>query len=127
VLFDDDRTVGELEDLFVAEAESCPIGLGRRDIAGRDLRAAFDEHHLHRLVAQQAAKHRPMPLREGGLVNVELIGVDGPLDDVLAQPYAPVMNTTSRKPDSVSSENITPDEARSERTIFMTPIDNATS
>ena len=29
------------------------------------------------------------------------------------------MNTTSRKPDSVSSVNITPLAARSERTIFM--------
>ena len=36
------------------------------------------------------------------------------------------MNTTSRKPDSVSSENITPEEARSERTIFITPIDSET-
>jgi len=37
-----------------------------------------------------------------------------------------VMNTTSRKPDSVSSENITPLEARSERTIFITPTESAT-
>ena len=36
------------------------------------------------------------------------------------------MNTTSRKPDSVSSENMTPLAARSERTIFMTPMDSAT-
>ena len=35
------------------------------------------------------------------------------------------MNTTSRNPDSVSSENITPEDARSERTIFITPIDSA--
>jgi len=68
-----------------------------------------------------------MPLREGGLVNVELIGSTAPWTTFSPKPYAPVMNTTSRKPDSVSSENITPDEARSERTIFMTPIDNATS
>ena len=36
------------------------------------------------------------------------------------------MKTTSRKPDSVSRENITPEAARSERTIFITPIDSAT-
>ena len=35
------------------------------------------------------------------------------------------MKTTSRNPDSVSSENMTPEEARSERTIFMTPIESA--
>ena len=37
------------------------------------------------------------------------------------------MNTTSRKPLSVSSVNITPEEARSERTIFWMVIDRATS
>ena len=36
------------------------------------------------------------------------------------------MNTTSRKPDSVSSVKITPLEAMSERTIFITPTDSAT-
>ena len=33
------------------------------------------------------------------------------------------MKTASRKPDSVSSEKITPLDARSERTIFITPTD----
>ena len=33
------------------------------------------------------------------------------------------MNTTSRKPVSVSSEKVTPLAARSERTIFITPTD----
>jgi len=33
------------------------------------------------------------------------------------------MNTTSRKPDSVSIEKNTPDADTSERTIFITPID----
>ena len=33
---------------------------------------------------------------------------------------------TSRNPDSVSMENITPDEEISERTIFITPIDRDT-
>ena len=37
------------------------------------------------------------------------------------------MNTTSRKPDSVSSVNITPAEARSLRTICWTAADRATS
>ena len=36
------------------------------------------------------------------------------------------MKTASRKPDSVSSVNITPLEARSDRTIFMTPTESAT-
>ncbi len=36
------------------------------------------------------------------------------------------MNTTSRNPDSVSRVNMTPEEARSDRTIFMMPIDSAT-
>ena len=37
------------------------------------------------------------------------------------------MNTTSRNPDSVSSVNITPEDATSERTIFITPTDRATA
>ncbi len=37
------------------------------------------------------------------------------------------MNTTSRKPDSVSSVNITPLEPRSLRTICWTAADSATS
>jgi hypothetical protein len=37
------------------------------------------------------------------------------------------MNTTSRKPDSVSRVNITPEVALSERTIFCTPTDSSTS
>ena len=36
------------------------------------------------------------------------------------------MNTTSRKPDSVSRVKITPLEAMSERTIFITPTESAT-
>ena len=35
------------------------------------------------------------------------------------------MKTTSRNPDSVSSEKNTPEAARSDRTIFMMPIDSA--
>ena len=37
------------------------------------------------------------------------------------------MNTASRKPDSVSSVNITPALAMSERTMRCTPADRATS
>ena len=37
------------------------------------------------------------------------------------------MNTTSRKPDSVSSVNMTPAAPRSLRTIRCTPADSATS
>ncbi len=34
-----------------------------------------------------------------------------------SRPHAEVINTTWSKPDSVSMENITPEDARSERTI----------
>ena len=37
------------------------------------------------------------------------------------------MNTTSSKPDSVSSVNMTPEAPRSLRTIRWTPADSATS
>jgi len=37
-----------------------------------------------------------------------------------------VRKTTSGKPDSVSRVKITPLAARSERTIFITPIERAT-
>ena len=36
------------------------------------------------------------------------------------------MKTTSWNPDSVSKENITPELAKSDLTIFCTPMDNAT-
>ena len=41
-------------------------------------------------------------------------------------PKAALIITTLRKPVSVSRENITPEPARSERTIFWTPIESAT-
>ena len=44
-----------------------------------------------------------------------------------SRPYEEVINTTSRKPDSVSRVNITPLEAVSLRTIFWIPADNATN
>ena len=60
------------------------------------------------------------------LVDVELVGVDRALHDGLAEPVGAVMNTTSRKPDSVSSVNITPLAPRSLRTMCWTPADSAT-
>ncbi len=61
------------------------------------------------------------------LVHVELVRVDRPLHDRLAQPVELVMNTTPSNPDSVSIVNITPDEPRSLRTIRWMPADSATS
>ena len=50
-----------------------------------------------------------------------------PLTTFSPSPQAASITTTLSKPVSVSIENITPAPARSDRTIFWTPIESATS
>ena len=45
----------------------------------------FHEHHLDRLVSEQAAEHAAVARLEGGLVDIELVGIDRALHDVLAE------------------------------------------
>ncbi len=85
VALDLDRVVGELQDVLVVEAVLLAVRLGGRDVANRVLALALDEDHLDRLVADQAAQHGAVTLLEGGLVDIELVRIDGALDHVLAE------------------------------------------
>ena len=85
VLLDRDRVLGKLEDVLVGQAEPLAVGLGSRDVPGRHPLLALDEDHLDCLVADEAAQHGTVALLEGGLEDVVLVGVDGALDDVLAE------------------------------------------
>jgi hypothetical protein len=67
------------------------------------------------------------PRARVGLCTVISSGLTWPLTTVSPSPHDPVISTTSRNPDSVSSVNITPADARSLRTIFCTPTDSATA
>ena len=86
VRFNRHRVVGQLEDVVIGETESLPVRLRRRNISRSRSGLAFEEDHLHGLVAEQSAKDRPVPQRKRRLMNVELIGIDRPLDDVFAEP-----------------------------------------
>ena len=62
-----------------------------------------------------------------GLKTRSLSGSTVPCTTVSPNPQAALITATPGKPVSVSIENITPDPARSDRTIRCTPIDSATS
>ena len=85
VLLDGACIAGQLENVLIGEAEASTVGLRRRDVAGRVLRLTLDEDHLHRLVPDQAAQHGAVAGQVSRLVDVELIGVDGALNHVLAK------------------------------------------
>ena len=86
VRFYRDRAVGEFEHFGVAKAEARPVRLRRGNVAHRGFSPALDENHLHALVAEQATQDGAMTDRQRGLVDVELVRVNGALDDVLTQP-----------------------------------------
>ena len=52
-------------------------------------------------------------------------GVTSPFTIISPRPHEALIRTTFGKPDSVSSVNITPEHALSERTIFCTPTESA--
>ena len=85
VLLDRTRVAGEFQNVLVGEAEASAVGLRGGDVSRRVLRLALDEDHLHGLVAEEAAQHRAVAGEIGRLVDVELVGVDGALNHVLAE------------------------------------------
>jgi len=97
----------EPEDLVVADRCRLRSASGRRRSGSAALpRPGVDE--LHPLVPEHLPDDRSEALAEGRLEDVELVGVDRALDDVLTEAVRPVIRTTSRKPVSVSSVKITP-------------------
>ena len=65
------------------------------------------------------------PCLSVGLKTYHSSGLTAPWTTFSPRPQAPVRNTASRKPVSVSMENMTPLAERSERTIFCTAMDRA--
>jgi hypothetical protein len=77
------------------------------------------------LLAERAAQHRAKALPKGRLVDVELVGIDLALDDVLAEAIgAGDEHHVAEAGFGVEREDHAA-AARSERTIFITPTDSA--
>ena len=87
-------------------------------------RGVVDELEL--LGAEPLSDQRRVALPESWLVDVEAVGTTRPWTMFSPNPQVEVTKTTSGNPDSVSRVKITPEEARSERTIFCTPTERAT-
>ena len=86
VVFDGDGVPGELLDVVVGEAEAVPQrGLDRDEVDGVADFAVARVGHLERLFAQAALEDGRAARRQGGLVDVELVRVDGALDHGLAE------------------------------------------
>ena len=86
VLLDDGGVAGQLGDLLVGEGKARTL-LGRRvdGAHGAALGGGILELHLDELGAQVTADDGVLASGQHGLVDVELVGVDGPLHDGLAQ------------------------------------------
>ena len=77
---------GELDDFFVRQGESVALGCGHVDgLDGLSGCRVVAEHHLDRLAAQVLAQDRMVTGLECGLVDVELVWIDCPLHDGLAE------------------------------------------
>ena len=85
VRLDGARVAGQLQDVLIGDAEPSTVGLWCGDVSRRVLRLTLDEDHLHRLVADEAAQHGAVAGEIGRLVDVELVGVDGALNHILAK------------------------------------------
>ena len=85
VLLDAHGAGCQLQDLLVADAEAPSPGLGRGDVGRAPGRAPVSVDHPDLLVAETAAEDRAGSVLEGRLVDVELVGIDGTLHDVLAE------------------------------------------
>ena len=92
VLLDHQRVFGELLDLVVGQRIAVALlGLhvgGLDQLARGLLLLGRGEFHLDQLGAQVAADHRALAGTQGGLVDVELVGVHGTLHHGLAQAVA---------------------------------------
>ena len=85
VLLDGARVARQFQDVGIGEAEPGAVELRCGDVSRGVLRLALDEDHLHALVAEPAAQHRPMAGKISRLVDIELVRIDGTLNHILAQ------------------------------------------
>ena len=92
VLLDDERVAGELGDVVVGEREAVALlggGVERGDeLAAGGAILGRGERHADQLRAEVPADDRLLAVPERRLVDVELVGIDGALDDRLAEPVA---------------------------------------
>ena len=129
MLLNQTRPASELQYFVIAEHESTTLGFDH--FASSRAAPIESIHHLYFFATEPAAydwsgsrlqrrlKHDPFIWRGHALHNcfaqtpgaVASVGVERRDDD------APLITTTSRNPDSVSSVNITPEQAWSERTM----------
>ncbi len=84
MILNDAGPAGELEDLVFIDAESGTIAGGDGNIADHATAAeVIDEFEF--LVAENLLEDGPVPGLEGGFEDAEFVGIDGALDDILAQ------------------------------------------
>ena len=86
MLLDNHRVTREFENIVVRQGITMAVGLGDIHRSGAAAgRAGLGEHHLDKLGAQIAADDRPLTLRQGGLMDIELVGIHGALHHRFAQ------------------------------------------
>ena len=84
VFFDENGVSGERQHLFVVDAVAVAERLFHIDVFDR-FGAVVGVHHPDSFAAQMAFDDGPVAGRQGGLEDIELVRVHGPLDHVLAQ------------------------------------------
>ena len=84
-----DSHLGQLDHLVVGEAVPLLEEVVHLDVLGCVVMAVVGVDHLDLLRTELAAKDRLLALPERRLEDVELVGVDGSLHDVFAQPVGP--------------------------------------
>ena len=84
MVLDRDRIAGKLEHLGIGDAEPPTLRVRDRHVLGAV--AALGVDHAHLLASQRATQNSPMARPKRRLVHVELVGIDGALNDVLAEP-----------------------------------------
>ena len=89
VVLDTDRAIGKFEHLRVGEAEPFALALARLQVAGAGGAAPAPIDEPRFLAAQRPAQDRAIPLPERRFVDVELIGIDVALHDILAEAPRP--------------------------------------
>src|SRR5476651_1734938 len=114
MLLDAERIVRELQHFGIVDAEALALGRRRIDIHRAVRAVAIGVDQLALLAAERTSQHASVAGAERRLVNVELVGVDAALDDVLAQAPGAGDEDDVGNPDSVSSVKTTPLDAWSE-------------
>ncbi len=86
MVLDLDRVGREFQHLGIGEAEAAALRLRHLQIRRA---AAAGVDHAQLLAAERAAENGAIAGAESRLVHVELVGIDGPLHDILAEPVHP--------------------------------------